>query len=893
MDKFNNPYGPGGNRSSNFSYDGGNNDRKPWNSGRQGYNNKNMDRRGNSGRNFNSHENYGGRGNFNRGPQFPNRKIVRNQGNNESENKPYYQSNSSRDNYSNQSRYSRGKPQSYSHSRRDGPPNYREDRFKGGNRSFKKKQYFDRDDDGSYDSNYNNNGDYLGDYGSSYGSQGAQNSSGPPNQKYGSHNQSRYGTSENRKSALGIIAPPPPTEPIQGRSILVQISPPNNEMFNLISEKMHEFGDVSSEFNLIDVRGICFFNYQDLRSARNSWEGMQGFSIDGYYINVRYSLPKSNIHTQLPNTVKFQGTILAVLESSYGESIEASDEDIFKQFGETRSTYTLEGRQNTRVVEYFDLRAAEAAYNTLHGTSVNGKGKLHVIYLWDGSLGGWPPIPIENYKKGDTSSNFASQKNTFNSNSYASESHGYSPTSPAYNQGSSSYSQNNSGYNPNSYNNNENYQYYQSDRKKFGNTSKRDVNDNGEDDEYGRQRFKKSKWSSDRSRDNSFNQSFNSRGSFENPDATQKFSPNSNNAYNSQSQNYQYINPNYYSKNSTELDAETKTPPAENLSTGGITALSTLNAISAITAIANSQNKSATSVPGNFSNSPTYPSTFQSEQTDSQNPSTSNKEVSEGVTNLQLISALIAQQQQKNTISPTILPASDTNEHLKSQPQPSQAASNPASPEVQKSIADSGSEMKADLSTEAIENLPSESVNNESTESLLNSLLSENLNSEPESEISKVVVAEINTATENEPSINTDGEKKDFEIEEILAGTVPLEHGDFHVDVETNESANVLQNDVNEQNEKNVDEAINIDGEKTRASNDSFSEETVVAQSDIGDASFSEPIHNHASDETTTEEKKDSGDAQLEPKDDLAKPNPNIAELLDVLSQVKSQEGSS
>ncbi|PWA03259.1 hypothetical protein BB558_000551 [Smittium angustum] len=677
----------------------------------------------------------------------------------------------------------------------DGPsPGSGRDNRNNNNPGHKRKHYFDRDNDSIqddfveniYNDNYNpgypgyrgDNEDQRfghqkggGGYGNRQNNFGNNNNYGNNKRPYlGNNNPNKRQKDNNepnwpglRKSALGITAPMPPAEPIQGRCILVQITPPHNEIYPTISSKMREFGDVRSDFNLLGSRGICFFNYEDIRSARSAWENMQDYKIDGYNVDVRYSLPKANAHELGPSAFRFQGTILAVLEAYRGETISHKDESVFRQYGDVRGIYTFEGRQNTRVVEYFNLRAAEAAYNGLHEFNLNGKGNLHVIYLWDGSLGGWPPLPPRNYNKG------------YNQNNY---------------QGSFGFNGNNqmrnNQMNSPDFNNSNQYGYY--------------------DD----RRYKKSRWNQEGAPENSYNNGYANGPYMQNPNIPEPYTGN----------NY-----------SGGMHNQS---PGQNFLDPGSFGMSTLSAISAISAIANSQ--------PNSSESPTISNN--GGPVGMQHPVIPQNVGTGPAANLQLISALIAQQQQKNKV--------ESNEITPSYIQP------------QNSIP----QLPNNMNQESIENQEDEPHTNNEENKPEEHLTTETL---PDDNIGESKIAELPLppATLNLPNTNRDNENLDSEnIQESAM---------FVIDTKpSGELVNQYQDDA--QVSTNTTNEDNVGEEKTEESNDADSgeiledgEEIISTDTIMGGRAIVEPSK--------------SGFGSNAP----VQSNMQINQLLDILSKVQQQ----
>ncbi|KAG8782238.1 hypothetical protein FRC16_002657 [Serendipita sp. 398] len=131
--------------------------------------------------------------------------------------------------------------------------------------------------------------------------------------------------------------------------------------------RFEEFGEIKTFFDLISHRGMVFCTYFDMRAAERAKERLQGTELAGRPIDVHYSLPRDDQKNE-PN----QGIIVVTLiESPTKSSID--DVELRRKltsFGDVKSITPNDGRGESRLVEFYDLRSAEEAHGKLRHQSL-------------------------------------------------------------------------------------------------------------------------------------------------------------------------------------------------------------------------------------------------------------------------------------------------------------------------------------------------------------------------------------------------------------------------------------------------------------------------------------------------------------------------------------------
>ncbi|GJM91034.1 hypothetical protein PR202_ga07369 [Eleusine coracana subsp. coracana] len=124
------------------------------------------------------------------------------------------------------------------------------------------------------------------------------------------------------------------------------------------------FGDIRSMYTATKHRGFVMISYYDIRDARTAMRALQNKPLRRRKLDIHFSIPKENPSDKDMN----QGTLVIFnLEPA------VSNEEllqIFGAFGEIRETPQ---KRHHRFIEFYDVRAAEAALRSLNKSDIAGK----------------------------------------------------------------------------------------------------------------------------------------------------------------------------------------------------------------------------------------------------------------------------------------------------------------------------------------------------------------------------------------------------------------------------------------------------------------------------------------------------------------------------------------
>ncbi|KAL6984021.1 hypothetical protein U1Q18_017396 [Sarracenia purpurea var. burkii] len=127
-----------------------------------------------------------------------------------------------------------------------------------------------------------------------------------------------------------------------------------------------QYGDVRTLCAACKHRGFVVISYFDIRAAQNAMRALQNEPLRRRSLDIHFSLPKDNPSGNNIN----QGTIVVYLDSS------VSNEElcqIFSVYGEIKEIREAPQRSHHKYIEFFDLRAAEAALHVLNRNDIAGK----------------------------------------------------------------------------------------------------------------------------------------------------------------------------------------------------------------------------------------------------------------------------------------------------------------------------------------------------------------------------------------------------------------------------------------------------------------------------------------------------------------------------------------
>ncbi|CAH8353982.1 unnamed protein product [Eruca vesicaria subsp. sativa] len=136
-----------------------------------------------------------------------------------------------------------------------------------------------------------------------------------------------------------------------------------------------QFGDIQALHTACKNRGFIMVSYYDIRAAQNAARALHNKLLRGTKLDIRYSIPK-----EIPSGK--DASKGALLINNIDSSI--SNEELnrmFKSYGEIKEIRRTMHDNPQIYIEFFDIRAAEAALSGLNGLEVAGKQlKLALIY---------------------------------------------------------------------------------------------------------------------------------------------------------------------------------------------------------------------------------------------------------------------------------------------------------------------------------------------------------------------------------------------------------------------------------------------------------------------------------------------------------------------------------
>ncbi|KAM3303841.1 protein MEI2-like 4 isoform X3 [Capsicum chacoense] len=136
-----------------------------------------------------------------------------------------------------------------------------------------------------------------------------------------------------------------------------------------------KYGDIRTLHTACKHRGFVMISYYDIRASQNAMKALQNKPLNHRKLDIHFSIPKDNPSENDVN----QGTFLVFnLDSSV-----SNDElrQIFGVYGEIKEIRETPHRSHHKFVEFYDIRAAEAALVALNRSDVAGKQiKIEAIH---------------------------------------------------------------------------------------------------------------------------------------------------------------------------------------------------------------------------------------------------------------------------------------------------------------------------------------------------------------------------------------------------------------------------------------------------------------------------------------------------------------------------------
>ncbi|KAK9276193.1 hypothetical protein L1049_005724 [Liquidambar formosana] len=166
--------------------------------------------------------------------------------------------------------------------------------------------------------------------------------------------------------SIGSIAGEHPYGEHPSRTLFVRNINSNVEDSELRTLFEH-YGDIRTLYTACKHRGFVMISYYDIRAARNAMKALQNKPLRRRKLDIHFSIPKDNPSDKDIN----QGTLVVFnLDSSV-----SNDElrQIFGAYGEIKEIRETPHRSHHKFIEFYDVRAADAALRALNRSDIAGK----------------------------------------------------------------------------------------------------------------------------------------------------------------------------------------------------------------------------------------------------------------------------------------------------------------------------------------------------------------------------------------------------------------------------------------------------------------------------------------------------------------------------------------
>ncbi|CAJ2661875.1 unnamed protein product [Trifolium pratense] len=128
-----------------------------------------------------------------------------------------------------------------------------------------------------------------------------------------------------------------------------------------------QYGDIRTLYTACKHRGFVMISYYDIRAARTAMRALQNKPLRRRKLDIHFSIPKDNPSDKDIN----QGTLVV-----FNLDPSVSNEDlrqIFGAYGEVKEIRETPHKRHHKFIEYYDVRAAEAALKSLNRCDIAGK----------------------------------------------------------------------------------------------------------------------------------------------------------------------------------------------------------------------------------------------------------------------------------------------------------------------------------------------------------------------------------------------------------------------------------------------------------------------------------------------------------------------------------------
>ncbi|KAL3345050.1 hypothetical protein AABB24_024151, partial [Solanum stoloniferum] len=128
-----------------------------------------------------------------------------------------------------------------------------------------------------------------------------------------------------------------------------------------------QYGDIRTLYTTCKHRGFVMISYFDIRAARTAMRALQNKPLRRRKLDIHFSIPKDNPSDKDVN----QGTLVVF---NLDPSVSNDDlRKVFGPYGEIKEIRETPHKRHHKFIEYYDVRAAEAALRSLNKSAIAGK----------------------------------------------------------------------------------------------------------------------------------------------------------------------------------------------------------------------------------------------------------------------------------------------------------------------------------------------------------------------------------------------------------------------------------------------------------------------------------------------------------------------------------------
>ncbi|CAN6215475.1 unnamed protein product [Urochloa humidicola] len=167
-------------------------------------------------------------------------------------------------------------------------------------------------------------------------------------------------------STVGTVAGEHPYGEHPSRTLFVRNINSNVEDSELRT-LFEQYGDIRTLYTATKHRGFVMISYFDIRSARNAMRALQNKPLRRRKLDIHFSIPKENPSDKDLN----QGTLVI-----FNLDPSVSNEEvrqIFGAYGEVKEIRETPNKKHHKFIEFYDVRASEAALRSLNKSEIAGK----------------------------------------------------------------------------------------------------------------------------------------------------------------------------------------------------------------------------------------------------------------------------------------------------------------------------------------------------------------------------------------------------------------------------------------------------------------------------------------------------------------------------------------